>query len=380
MSKQTRVAVMNADHYEPGILDERIGQLFALTGADQLISPGMNILIKPNLLLKRTPEEATTTHPQVVAAVVRRVKALGAGSVTIADSPGGLYTKQALAGIYEATGMAAAAKETGARLNDDFTFFEHPFPQGRTAKSFELITPVKQADLIISIAKMKTHCMSTLSGGVKNLFGCIPGLQKPGLHYRFPEKPQFCDMLIDLALAVAPAFTIVDGILAMEGNGPSGGTPKHVGVLAASQNPFALDLALCKIMNISPEEVYTVQNAIERGLCPSRPEELELVGDPLKIVKDYKKPDNRSLDFVERMHPVIRPVMRVIRDKLIMPKPFIDREKCVGCGKCAESCPPKTIRIVDKKAKIGYNHCIKCYCCHEMCPVRAIEIKRSRFF
>lgn len=373
---ERRVSITNTKTYDFDTVYAAMQTHFARLGVANELKPGMRVMIKPNLILKRTPEEATTTHPAVVEAVIRCLQALGITDITLTDSPGGPYTEIALKGIYEASGMADVARRTGVKLNFDTGTFNRERAENKLVHNFTLINPVQNADYIIDIAKVKTHGMTMLSGGVKNLFGTIPGLMKPEFHWRFPDKSQFCEMLVDLCETVHPDLVIADGITAMEGDGPTGGTPKQVDMLLASKSPYALDLVLCRIIGLKFEDVYTAQHAIERGLCPANYEELELIGDEVNQVSDYKMPKSKSVSFTDRVPKFVQPLV----DKMLTSKPVIRKKSCVGCGKCAESCPAKTIKIVERKAQINYKDCIRCYCCHEMCPVKAIDIKRFKLF
>jgi uncharacterized protein (DUF362 family)/ferredoxin len=335
------------------------------------------VLIKPNLLMKRRPDEGTTTHPALIRAVIRHLQELGVSRITVADSPGGVYSKQTLSAIYKACGIEAVCKETGVILNYDTASAPMHNPAGKLCKTFEIIQPVHDADCIISVGKLKTHCMTGLSGGVKNLFGCIPGLMKPEFHWRYPEETRFCEMLIDLCETVRPSITLIDAVVSMEGDGPSSGSLRETGLTFCADSPYELDLVLAKVIGKNPDDLWTIQHAISRGLSPRSAEEVQLLGDPLPIFPDFKQPRSRGVDFMAWVPKPLRPVTRPIVEKFLTPRPEIQRKKCVGCGKCAESCPTHTIVISEGKASIRRENCIKCYCCHEMCPVHAIRVKRS---
>ena len=186
------VAMVQADDYSQQTIERAVRRVFAELEISPELFRGKNVLVKPNLLMRRRPEEATTTHPQVMRAVILRLQEMGAKQVVIADSPGGLYTPAQLRSIYSACGMQQVAEETGALLNLETGSARVPALDPKMCTEFNLIDPVRQADVIVSVGKLKTHCMTGLSGGVKNLFGCIPGLQKPQLHYRYQNRDDFC--------------------------------------------------------------------------------------------------------------------------------------------------------------------------------------------
>lgn len=374
------ISVTTNKTYNKDEIISSVRRHFDLLSLNELIKPQMRVLIKPNLLLKRKPEEATTTHPLLIGGIIASLKELGVTDITIADSPGGPYTSGALSGIYEASGMKAIAEEYSVKLNFDFSSFERATQNGVMVKSFTLIRPVEHADFIINAAKLKTHAMTMLSGGVKNIFGTVPGLMKPEFHWRFPEKEGFCNMLLDLCETVKPNVTFVDAIVSMEGNGPSGGTPKCTQMLIASKSPYNLDVALCKVMGLDTNNVATVKSSIERELSVKLFSELNIIGDKLNCFDDFKIPKAKSFGFYDAMPKFLVKPLTPIIEKYFVSKPVIVNKKCIGCGKCKESCPAETIEILKKKAVIDYSKCIKCFCCHEMCPVKAIEIKRLKLF
>ena len=206
------VALVQAQQYDPALIDRAVERLLELLNIPGEWFCGKRVLIKPNLLMRRQPQEATTTHPLLIKSLADWLYRAKAAQVIIADSPGGLYTPAALRGIYQTCGMQQAAEQSGAVLNFDVGYQTVSAKDACICREFNLIHPVVQADLILSVGKLKTHCMTGLSGGVKNLFGCIPGLQKPQMHYRFQNTGDFCSMLVDLAQTVAPVLTIIDAV------------------------------------------------------------------------------------------------------------------------------------------------------------------------
>lgn len=377
-----QISLVTAEEYSLPVLKQAVARHFSLLPQESL-RPGMKVTIKPNLIMKGRPEMAATTHPALVKAVILHLRELGIKDITIADSPGGLYSKPLLMGVYEQTGMKAAANECGAMLNTDLGSKVFRIPQGKVCHEFDIIDPIGNADFVINLCKLKTHCMTAMSCGVKNLFGCVPGLLKPQLHYRFPEGEKFAQMLIDLSLLVRPGLTIVDGVDGMEGDGPTGGVPRHMGITAAAtaENLYALDLVMCYILGFTPSQVPMVRCAIERELCPKDWRQVDIQGDrnAVRPLENLKKPATKKLNFASALPKPLSAIMDRYQGKL-SPCPVIRVKDCIGCGRCAQICPAHTIEIAKGKAVIGPSKCIKCFCCHEMCPAKAIDIKSIGFF
>ena len=350
-------------------------------GMGRFVRPGERIVLKANLLRAAPPESAICTHPAVVEAVARLVKEAG-GTPVICDSPGGALHKEAvLRSLYEKTGMAAAAAAAGAELSMDSSTRTVSLPEGKVLRQAEIITPVAEADGVIDLCKMKTHVLMSMTGAVKNLFGVIPGLSKVGYHATHPDHETFADVLLDLTGYVKPRLSLMDGILAMEGDGPgSSGTPRQAGLLLASANPLALDTAAGAIMNLPRQDNPVLLAAERRGLTPCRMEDVELIGGTVEELRmaDYKFPASTKSNLMDFLGPLARPAERLCK-KAFSQTPRIDGAKCVGCGICAKSCPGQAIAMTapGKKAHIDQKDCIRCYCCHELCPQRAVELHQS---
>lgn len=350
-------------------------------GMGRFVRPGERIVLKANLLRAAPPESAICTHPAVVEAVAKLVKEAG-GTPVICDSPGGALHKEAvLRSLYEKTGMAAAAAAAGAELSMDSSTRTVSLPEGKVLRQAEIITPVAEADGVIDLCKMKTHVLMSMTGAVKNLFGVIPGLSKVGYHATHPDHATFADVLLDLTGYVKPRLSLMDGILAMEGDGPgSSGTPRQAGLLLAAANPLALDTAAGAIMNLPRQDNPVLLAAERRGLTPCRMEDVELIGGTAEELRmaDYKFPASTKSNLMDFLGPLARPAERLCK-KALSQTPRIDGAKCVGCGICAKSCPGQAIAMTapGKKARISQNACIHCYCCHELCPQKAVELHQS---
>ena len=347
--------------------------LAELGGMSAFVKPGQKVLLKVNLLMKKRPEEAVTTHPSVVEAVARLVLEAG-GIPIIGDSPGGPYTVSALQAIYARSGLREVAERTGAILNEDVGQTTIQYPEGKLAKSLTVTNCVLDADVVIPLSKLKTHGMMTFTGAVKILFGVIPGLLKAEYHLKMFKVHDFADLLVDIATWVRPTLSIMDGVVGMEGDGPSAGIPRNIGVLILSTDPFALDVVATDLIGLKPEEVPTIMAARLRGLT-SRLDELQLKGDPRSLwrIQGFVIPKAASTNFLD-MFPLPRSVKRFVLNR-VRPRPIFEHESCVGCGDCANNCPSKAITMDENQRPIvDLEGCIRCFCCQELCPHKSVKL------
>lgn len=357
------------------MVEESIHQSFVnMGGIDKFIDKEDKVLLKLNLLMKKKPEDATTTHPMFAKALAKILIDYGA-EVIIADSPGGPFNINALKGVYKACGIEKIADEMGAKLNYNTNSMEIKNEKGLILKKITAIEVLREVDKVISVSKLKTHGMMMFTGAVKNMFGIVAGLEKAEYHVRMPENRDFSNALLDICLAAEPVLSFMDGIIGMEGDGPSAGIPKDVGVVIASTSPYHLDVVATTVIGLTPSKVPTIQRCVERGLCKGNLEDIDLKGSSIEklIVKDFLVPEIRSLDLLEGKVPKF---LRDILNSLLQPKPVFLHNKCVGCKDCAVNCPPQVINMVDKKPIVDLDGCIRCFCCQELCPVKAIDIHR----
>ncbi len=347
-----------------------------LGGIGRFVKSGMKVLIKPNLVMKKAPDEAATTHPSVVEAIARIVSEAG-GKAIIADNPGGIITERKLNAIYSVCGMKSAAEKSGAQLSYDFEEAELHCPEGKYLKKVIVSRPFVDADVIINVPKLKTHGQMVYTGAVKNMFGAVPGVLKAEYHFRMQEHSDFANALIDIFLSTGTTLNIMDAVVGMDGHGPTAGNPKHIGLIIAGDNAFELDFAALNVIDVSPFDVPVIRAAVERGLCPSDIKEIRIEGEKLSSVKihGFKIPHLGALRTIRFFD---NKVFNLI-SKALRPSPVFIHEKCIGCRECAVNCPAKIIEMVDNKPVPDMSKCIRCFCCQELCPVKAVTTKKSIF-
>lgn len=368
------IGIESCPDYEKEHVRKAMKALLDKTGGLDFVRPGMLVAIKTNLVSAASPEKAVVTHPTVLAVLTELLKERGA-HVVIGDSPGGLFTVSALERNYRLSGLSEARK-AGARLNLDISTEEVSHPQAKVMHSFTCTSWLLKADAVIDCCKLKTHGMMGMSANVKNMFGVIPGTMKPEYHFRFPKHEDFADMLVDINTYIQPKLYITDAVVGMEGNGPTSGTPRKIGALLASRDPYGLDVVCAQLIGLDPAGIPTVMAAARRGLGPLSAEGLPVAGDPEPfVVKDYQHVDKLgSIEFSSVVPGFALPLVR----KILQARPRVKKDICIGCGKCRDICPAGAIRMKQKIPVIDTRVCIRCFCCQEFCPKGAMKVHRSR--
>jgi uncharacterized protein (DUF362 family)/Pyruvate/2-oxoacid:ferredoxin oxidoreductase delta subunit len=376
---ENKVYIVQCTDYDD--VEDKLGALMDLMGGmGRFAKQGEKIVLKVNLLREARPAEAVCTHPSVVAAVGRLANETGAVPV-IADSPGGgyRYTRKTLDKLYHTSHMHQAANQAGITVNWDTTSRPVSYADGILTKHFDIITPVYEADAVFNLCKMKTHLFTVMTGAIKNIFGVIPGLSKTGYHAKLHDVQRFAGMLLDLSQYVSPRLTIMDAVVAMEGDGPGAGDPRSVGLLIGSENPLALDVAATEIMGLKRTENPVLMEAERRDLKPNRLEDIEVIGADLAAVRvpDFKRTRVSAGSLgLDRMPWYQRLLEPLFKDAFTV-RPRVIWHRCIACGTCIEGCPMEAISFVDERASIDDDKCIRCYCCHEICPEEAIGLHSS---
>ncbi len=372
---ELEVSVVPCEEYDPGAVRRALEKAIEEIGGLDWVKPNMRVALKANLVTAMRPETAAVTHPVVCAEVTRMLTERGA-QVILGDSPGGPWGGGYLAGVYAAAGMKLV-EEAGGMLNRDFSVAKVEAPESKTAHAFDATGWLLKCDAIVDICKLKSHGLTGLSGAVKNLFGTVPGLVKSEYHYLYPRHEDFASMLVDLAEYWKPVLCICDAVEAMEGNGPTQGTVRQVGVIAASKSPHKLDLALAGIIHLQGAEVPTLKEAMDRGFVPESYEAMRAPDLAPFRVEDFETV-GRSPGLLLRSghNSFLRRTAAAAVKKLLQPRPKL-RKGCVGCGKCAERCPAHAIEMRGGKPVIDRRTCIRCFCCQEFCVTGAMKAERS---
>ncbi len=354
-----------ATYDRPAVREGLVRLLEPLGGMEAFVRPGERVLLKPNLLAGKPPENAVTTHPEVVRGVIELVKAAG-GIPLVGDSPGVGNGRR----VAEKSGVLQVVDETGAAFVD----FAEPVEVcgSGTFKQFELARPYVEADRVINLPKLKTHEMMTMTCAVKNLFGAVIGTAKAAWHLKAgADRELFARMLLEIYLLRKPDLTIVDAVTAMEGDGPGSGDPRQVGLLLAGGNAVAVDVIAAEVAGI-PKKLLYVERAAERlGLDGADRTTIRTAGIPLAEtqVEDFRLPHISDVQFG---------LPRFIKNRLrhhVTSRPVPLPEQCRLCSICVDACPPRAIAIRDNKLVFDYHLCIRCFCCRELCPHGALDVR-----
>ena len=365
------VSIARCASYDPAAVKQALITALAPIGGLNWVKPNMTIAVKVNLLMRVKPEKAATVHPQVATALCELLAEKGA-RVVVGDSPGGPFNNAYLNAVYGGTGIRQVL-EAGAALNEDYDIADVSFPEAAVAKEFQITDYLLKADAVIDLCKLKTHGLMAYTGACKNLFGAIPGMRKSEFHYLYNTHERFADMLVDVCEYIKPRLSIADAIMTMEGNGPSGGTPRFMGAILASVNPHALDLAGAHLMNLAADDVPTLSAALQRGLVPQNVNELTIHGELESfVIPDFQLTPKHEVTLWGSKNPTIAKIL----SSMFASRPQVDPKQCVGCGECKRVCPANAITIRNRIADIDKKKCIRCFCCQEFCPHGIITVHR----
>lgn len=362
----SKVFVENCKDYE--YIDEAMNNIIASFDVLRNIKKDSKVVIKANLVTAMAPQTAATTDYRLVMYLVNYLVSKGC-KVVVGDSPSGIFDLKRLKNIYNVTKYNLF----NDYLNYDVSSVVQNQANLKVLKSFEYANFLKDADLIINFAKLKTHGMMGMSAAVKNMFGSIPGTLKLEYHYRYANYEDFANMLVDLNEFFHPQVNIVDAVIGMEGNGPTAGTPKKIGYIIAGESSYEVDYVCSKIIGIDYKFVDTINASVARNLLDINNLQVNKDLSRIQILDFDTNMNKKSILFYSDKSKVLSKFIKVFLER----KPYLRKSKCIGCQRCMKNCPAKAISMKNKKPVIERNKCIKCYCCQEFCPVGAMVVKKS---
>jgi len=371
VTETSKLLMLKRESYEQHGIDSAVRALFDhFGGVGNFIKPGDNVLLKVNLVMGGKPERCITTHPSVVRSVARAVLDAG-GRPVIADSPG-------------IDPFARAARKSGfTDVADELSVpcveLTDPVPlhvtEGASFHKIDVARRALDSDVIINMPKMKTHGQMLLTLGVKNMFGCVVAQRKAEWHHSVGmDRDLFASLLIDVWNGLRPAFTIIDGVIGMDGYGPSSGNPFPYGVIAGARDALVMDFWLCVMLGVRFADFPLWRAASKRKMQQCAIDEEDLAGDfPVKHKWN-------GVDIPKLCSMSVLPFLSLIPfgrslEHSLTSRPAQVADLCIGCGKCVAVCKSEAVSQNGAKLTFNYKKCIRCYCCHEMCPVRAIEFR-----
>lgn len=357
MPKIEKVAIVKCNSYQKIKVEKAIRKALRLIKFNPINRT--KVLIKPNVVVAaRKNQIAISTHPSLIEAVCKILKEnectiyIGESSFMSTD----LFLKQ--------SGIEAISKKY-SKHKKPIAFEQEKLikikdRKAKVLKKFEIAEVVKKVDYIIDMPKLKTHTFTKYTGAIKNLYGLIPGGLKQKLHKKAKGEKKFSQLLIDIYQNIKPHLTIMDGIIGMEGHGPTSGAKKRANLILASENAIALDIAASKIIGLNPKSVYYIKEAVARKLYPSFNFKLEGLKKLPYI--HFRKPrediKQHGLAGIFKEEPII-----------------CNKRKCIKCGLCSSRCPGRAIKLLPYP-EINTKKCIRCFCCMEVCPQHALSLKK----
>jgi len=366
----TKVSVRQCHEYDFDSIYDLISEIYNTCDGPEV--SGKKVLVKPNILMDADPAKCISTHPVVVEAMVRFLQSGGA-TVFVGDSPA-MHLPGAKC---EKSGIYDVCQRTGAGWID---FLRNPSEAILKNGKIRIASIAREADLIISMPKLKNHELVYFTGAIKNTLGLVPGLTKAMQHALHHDRERFSVFLVDLNEAITPHFYLMDGIMGMEGHGPGQGTPVATGVLIGSTNPAALDIIASSIAGYDPMIIPTNAIAIARRHWLSDPGEIIYDGPELAslVKKDFKRipvsgNENIAVKFIKH---------RLNFLKKLEKRPVFIHSNCTGCNECIKICPVNAITMHPERQKwviLTDKKCIRCFCCAEVCKYSAVEVRRKVF-
>ena len=324
---------------------------------------GKNVLIKPNVLRASFAEQHVVTNPAVLLAVVEKVESMEPKSIIVGDNPG-MVSYGANEKSFTQSGLMDAAK--GYYRNIGADALEIDFIPGFLDK-IPISCAVLDAEVVISLPKLKTHGLTVISGAIKNSYGFIPGSIKADIHAKSGDAQKFSEILVEVFKLRVPDLFILDAVVGMAGNGPASTELRYVGQIMAADNAVALDATIARTMNVDPATLAFLDKAQKQGLGEYDREKIIIKGH-LKPIEGFKLPPK-----VEAT-PASSKAMLAFFQKRTSMRPSTNRDICTACEECIEICPVSALSMSDHFPLVNKDACIACFCCQELCPEAAITL------
>jgi len=370
------VSLIRCPNYEREKVYQAVERALSLIRAEEILKPGYKVFLKINLLSAAPPEKAITTHPEVVGALIRyfrrRKCEVWVGDACSTGDMGGEFASRV--DPFKITGIRdVVEREGGVIRNFNTEGYKKLQAENLPLKEIYVAKPILEADIVVSVPKMKTHELTFITGAVKNFFGCIPARERNILH-REGDTVKFSKHVLELFRISPCHLSLMDGIVGMEGEGPARGNPKDIGVVLASKNAHALDTIAALIMNFPPQDIPALKTAQEAGEIDFQ--NIEVLGENLEdcILYDFEKPSTYRSAWKRRMIKILAP----LGVPFLNTYPAVKKELCEKCGLCKKRCPVSAITLSPYPV-VDYKKCIRCFTCIEICPTAAFYPLRTRF-
>lgn len=362
----SKVSIVRCKSYDPSLVQEATRRAIDLIGGiSNFVKPSSRVLVKPNLLIAKEPESGVDTHPEVVRSVIKVLKGINC-LIYLGDAPSVWGNQEEnVDEVYERSGMKKVCEEEGVEVVK--------FDKRHWRKEFPLTTWLDNCDYLVSVPKFKTHDLTILTGSIKNLYGLVVGTYKAELHKRYFAPEDFAKILVNIYEETRPNLTIIDGIIAMEGDGPAtGGKLRNAGLILAGVDCVALDSILALIMGLEPYDILTTKEAARRNLGTADINSIKILGERLEDMR--LEPFQLPTTSITKKIP--RPIIEIAKN-FIRFYPKVEHTNCSRCGVCIRACPNKAMSLSKNRIFIDYSKCISCFCCQESCAFSAIKVKKS---
>ncbi len=361
-------------------VEEAAHRVIAQVGGMESILRGAKMaILKPNFVAGRNASTGSTTSFALLKAVAEEVRACGAEPI-LCETPGTEFDREA---TYTILGVEKFCEENGIRIlrvdpeGGEEDWMELRPASAKKLRRFRVPRILKEARLI-NLPVLKTHVVSMMTLGMKNVMGILPRPDRRAMHTFGIDQS-----IVDMNFGLKPDLTIIDGSVGQDGEGPLYGDKADLQVLVAGRDSLAVDLLCCQLVGVKPRDIPHLRLALEQMGKPS----WTLAGEDPGLIKQFRLPQQKALyRFIFwLMYPLDYPYTWVAeRGKhfcttlygtgLVGTRPQIQQEKCTRCGVCVDACPlPNVIDL--KTLKVNYATCQRCLLCYEACPEKAISVK-----